>query len=198
MALRGAGDAIANAALSTIGPYAAVKSLVEVANVIGGADSSTEIKNEILDYLGECVDPSIRTLEGDYASGQLVGHAVVTAAVTAGLGAATVSASGGSRAGRLLWGAWDDYAKVTVGGREYAQIGERLYTRHAVERMMPRGLTTEGRSISPNFVEDVLRRGSSKRVVVHGVERQIFRSGSVEVVTEQEGRLVVTVNPFMD
>lgn len=105
------------------------------------------------------------------------------------------AAKGEGRAGRL-WGTWDGYPKVTVGGREYAQIGERLYTRHAVERMMPRGLTTEGRSMSPNLVEDAIREGTSSRVVVDGVERTIFRSGSVEVVTEQGGKLVISVNPF--
>jgi filamentous hemagglutinin len=93
-------------------------------------------------------------------------------------------------------GSWDDYAKVTVGGREYAQVGNRLYTRHAVERMMPRGLTTEGRSISANYIEDVIQTSTHSDVSVDGVARQIYRSGSVEVVTEQGGRIVVTVNPY--
>lgn len=30
-------------------------------------------------------------------------------------------------------------AKVTANGQEYAQVGNRLYTRHAVERMQPSG-----------------------------------------------------------
>src|SRR5512146_409590 len=49
---------------------------------------------------------------------------------------------GGGGAGRLFWGSWKDYPKVTVAGREYAEIGGRLYTQHAIERMLPSGLGT--------------------------------------------------------
>jgi hypothetical protein len=108
-----------------------------------------------------------------------------------GLSAAKTGATG-----KLPWGAWADHPKVVFGGREYAQIGKRLYTRHAVERTMPRGLTMEGRSISPNFVEDVIQTGTRSNVAVDGVLRQTYRSGSVEGVTEEGGRIVVTVNPF--
>lgn len=105
-------------------------------------------------------------------------------------------------AGRLPWNSYAEYPKVSVGGREYAQIGDRLYTQHAVDRMMPSGLGSSGapggafgagRSISPNFVEDVIRTGSSTTEIVDGVTRTIFRSGTVTVVTEDGGRLVVTV-----
>jgi RHS repeat-associated protein len=102
----------------------------------------------------------------------------------------------GRAADRLPWTSWEQYPKTAVGGQEYARIGERLYTQHAVERMMPHGLTTEGRSISPSRVEDVIQSGSRSDVSVGGVPRQVYRSGTVEVVTEQEGKLVVTVNPY--
>ncbi|MCQ2534223.1 MAG: hypothetical protein MJ172_06620 [Clostridia bacterium] len=46
--------------------------------------------------------------------------------------------------GDLYWGTWDDYEHVVVNGsdgpREYARIGDRLYTRHAVERIQPSGM----------------------------------------------------------
>ena len=102
----------------------------------------------------------------------------------------------------LLWTSWRNYPKVTEAGREYAQIGERLWTRHAVDRMQPSGLGAPagqigaGRSIAPNFVEDVIRTGDTSQVVVDGVTRTIHTSGTVQVVTEQGGRIVVTVNPF--
>jgi hypothetical protein len=102
--------------------------------------------------------------------------------------------------GKQLWSSWDNYAKVTRGGREYAQVGDRLYTRHAVNRMQPSGLGAPagelgaGRSISPNFIEDVISTGSARKVTVDGVERTIHTSGSVQVVTE--GDIVVTVNPW--
>jgi len=107
------------------------------------------------------------------------------------------TASAISTTSKLLWGAWNDYKIVQFAGKEYAQIGERLYTRHAVERMMPSGLEGLGRSMSPNLVEDVIRNGTmTTEVMKNGIERQIFRSGSAEVVTEQSAKIVVTVNPF--
>jgi RHS repeat-associated protein len=96
-------------------------------------------------------------------------------------------------AGSLPWGSWADYPKVSVGGTEYAKIGDRLYTEHAVERMTPRGLTTNGRSISPEFVEEVITKGAQRPEVVNGVNRIVHSLGSVEVVTENGGKLVVTV-----
>ncbi|MEA2408404.1 MAG: hypothetical protein QOE69_2523 [Thermoleophilaceae bacterium] len=81
------------------------------------------------------------------------------------------------------------------GGREYAKIGDRIYTRHAVDRTMPRGLTTHGRSMSPTNVEKVIRHGAMREEIVDGVTRQIYRAGTAEVVTKQGGKLVVTLNP---
>ena len=40
----------------------------------------------------------------------------------------------------ILWGRWHDYPKVKINGNEYAEIGNRLYTRHAVARMQPSGM----------------------------------------------------------
>jgi hypothetical protein len=106
-----------------------------------------------------------------------------------------VAANGGER---LSWTSWENYPKVTQGGREYAQIGDRLYTRHAVDRLQPSGLgapagaTGAGRSISPNFVEDVL--SSTKGVPVkgpNGEARLSFTSGTVQVITESN--IVITV-----
>jgi hypothetical protein len=100
--------------------------------------------------------------------------------------------------GRLPWTSWQNYPKTTVDGREYAQIGDRLYSRHAVDRLQPRGLgapagaSGPGRSISPNFVEDVL--SSTRGVPVkgpNGEPRLSFVSGSVQVITENN--IVVTV-----
>ena len=51
-------------------------------------------------------------------------------------------------------------------GREYAEIGSRLYTEHAVERMLPSGMG--GRSIAPAFVEEAIATGSTTTRVVGG------------------------------
>lgn len=106
---------------------------------------------------------------------------------------------------KIPWGFWDDYTKVTFNGREYAQVGNRLYTRHAVDRMTPSGFGTAagaragegaGRSISLNSIEDVITTGTRTDVQVNGVTRSIYTSGSVEVVTEGSGQAVITINPF--
>lgn len=111
------------------------------------------------------------------------------------LGRNDVAANTGEK---LLWTSWQNYPKVMQGGREYAQIGERLYTRHAVDRLQPSGLgapagaTGAGRSISPNFVEDAL--GSTKGAPVkgpNGEARLSFTSGTVQVITENN--IVITV-----
>jgi RHS repeat-associated protein len=98
-----------------------------------------------------------------------------------------------STAEPLGWGSWGSYPKVIEGGKEYAEIGGRLYTYHVVERMMPRGLTTLGRSVSPTFVEEVIQTGTQSQKFVDGVLRTAHTSGSVSVITEDGGRIVVTV-----
>lgn len=101
---------------------------------------------------------------------------------------------------KLPWNSWTQYPKAVLNGREYAKIGERLYTRHAVDHMMPRGLNigaaAEGRGMSPTFVEDVILRGARSIEITDGVERTVHRLGSAKVVTEQAERLVVSINPF--
>jgi hypothetical protein len=86
-----------------------------------------------------------------------------------------------------LWTSWQNYPKVTLDGTEYAQIGDRLYARHTVDRMQPNGLGTPagakgpGRSISLNFVEDVL---NNTQGVPAKEGRMSYTSGSVQVITE--------------
>jgi hypothetical protein len=108
-----------------------------------------------------------------------------------------------SRGARPPWLSWEQYEKVTVDGKVYAKVGNRLYTRHAVERTYPSGLGTPaggglgpGRSIAPAFIEDVIETGTKQTVIVNGVERIIHTSGTVQIVTEHGDRIVVTVNPF--
>jgi hypothetical protein len=104
----------------------------------------------------------------------------------------------GKWGGKLLWGFWDDYAKVVYKGKKYAKVGNRYYSRHAVDRMSPSGLGSaaggvSGRSISPNFIEEVITSGSKTTQVVDGVTRTVYTSGSVSVVTEEAGKVVITV-----
>jgi hypothetical protein len=113
---------------------------------------------------------------------------------------ANLSLAGGAKGGdKVLWGSWKDYPKVSEGGKTYAQVGDRLYTEHAVNRMQPSGLgapsgeKVPGRNVSPNLIDDVIRSGQPVHTVVDGVPRTVYWSGNVGVVTENSGKLVVTI-----
>lgn len=110
----------------------------------------------------------------------------------------------------LWWGFWRDYPKVILNGREYAKIGDRLYTEHAVTRFLPSGRRTIGnvpaadnegggyafdpkaRSISPNYVEQVICSGAKQFVIEKGEPRTIHISGDLKVVTTRDERIVIT------
>ena len=107
--------------------------------------------------------------------------------------------SGAKGGDKFLWSSWKDYPKVSDGGKIYAQVGDRLYTEHAVNRMQPSGLgapageKVPGRNVSPNLVDDVIRSGQPVHTVVDGIPRTVYWSGNVGVVTENSGKLVVTI-----
>ena len=107
--------------------------------------------------------------------------------------------SAGLVGNRLPWKSWNEYEKVIVNSREYAKIDDRNYTQHAVDRMqpsslgVPAGSVGAGRNISPNIIEHVISTGSSRISVVDGVERTIFTSGNVSVVTEDIGKTIITI-----
>ena len=100
---------------------------------------------------------------------------------------------------KLSWDSWQNYPKQTIDGRQYAQIGDRLYSQHAVDRMQPSGLGSPagtsgpGRNVTPNMVENVIKNGSSQHSVVGGVARTTFWSGDIGVVTENNGNVIVTI-----
>ena len=111
---------------------------------------------------------------------------------------------------KLPWTTWKEYPKITLNGTEYAKIGERLYTKHAVNYMRPsgwgalagemfnkEGVPIPGRSLAPGFVEEVIKHGKFRETVMpNGVKRRIYSTGTSEIVTEQEGKIVITINPF--
>jgi len=129
-------------------------------------------------------------------------------------GVAKSTGKSGSGSNKILWGKWEDYKHVSIGNNEYAEVGERLYTRHAVARMQPSGMRYTnasaggkvkasriinvgeldyGRSISPNYIEDIINTGKVSTQVVDDVTRTVFSSGTVDVITEQNGKIVVTI-----
>jgi len=104
-----------------------------------------------------------------------------------------------ANADNIPWNSWGNYTKVTKDQREYALVGERFYSRHAVDCMQPSGLGSPagtigaGRNISPSIVEDVITNGTKTNTVFNGVTRTIHSSGNVQVVTEEAGKVVVTI-----
>lgn len=100
--------------------------------------------------------------------------------------------------GKFLWGFWDDFAKVTYKGKVYAKVGRRLYSRHAIDRMVPSAFGkaaggTAGRSVSTNIVEEVIKNGNRTTRLVDGIVRTEHVLGDVHVITEEAGKVVVTV-----
>lgn len=100
--------------------------------------------------------------------------------------------------GKYLWGFWDDFAKVVYKGKTYAKVGDRLYSRHAIDRMLPNTFGkaaggTAGRSVSTNIVEGVIKNGNKTTRLVDGVVRTEHVLGDVHVITEAAEKIVVTV-----
>ena len=101
---------------------------------------------------------------------------------------------------RIPWTTYSEYPKVTIDGREYADVGGRPYTQHAVDRTLPSGLgapaggSGPGRSIAPQYIDDVLTSSHTVTKPVEGPNgeaRVSHVNGSVEVITE--GEIVITV-----
>ncbi|QJW54282.1 hypothetical protein HL670_01150 [Serratia plymuthica] len=100
---------------------------------------------------------------------------------------------------KLPWDSWQNYPKKTVGGHQYARIGDRLYSQHAVDRMQPTSLGSPagtigpGKTVSPNIVEHVIKTGVTETSISNGIQRTIYRAGDIGVVTENNGNIIITI-----
>ncbi len=101
---------------------------------------------------------------------------------------------------RVRWGAWVDLSKVKENGIEYAQIGSRRYTHHAIDRMAPTGLGKamsglSGRGVPTMVVESTIEIGKkvNTQTMPSGAIRETWMMGTVQVVTENNKELVITV-----
>ena len=110
--------------------------------------------------------------------------------------------------GQIPWDSWRNYDKVTDNGQLYANVGGRLYSKHAVERMQPSHLRytdknvaikpyggVEGRSVAPRFVEDVIR---TTRPTIQENGNLSYRSGMLEVITNPQGNVITVMIKGMD
>lgn len=101
---------------------------------------------------------------------------------------------------KIPWNSWENYEKVTVNGKTYAKVGDRLYSKHAVGRMQPSGnrfgpniyqdsaTETYGRSIAPQYVEYVIN--STNPIFQSETGNYIYRLGTVCVAVNPEGAVV--------
>ncbi|MCL2297881.1 MAG: RHS repeat-associated core domain-containing protein, partial [Proteobacteria bacterium] len=95
------------------------------------------------------------------------------------------------------WGFWKDLPKVMHNGKEYASVNGRLYTKHAVEHMTPKGfgnaagrVAVEARGVPAMAVEEAIIMGVARK---EGA-RTIYTLGNLQIVTEGlVGRIIVTV-----
>ena len=93
---------------------------------------------------------------------------------------------------KILWDSWENYEKVYSNGQEYAKVGNRLYSRHAVNRLQPSGNRfgpniyqglnggNYGRSVAPQFVEDILE---TVKPVLQENGNLAYTSVSIKVIT---------------
>ena len=111
---------------------------------------------------------------------------------------------------KIPWNSWDGYPKTSIAGEEYAQVGNRLFSHHAVDRMQPSGNRfwtggqdggmpqirqsgqgfDYGRSVAPQFVEDAI---SSSQGVLQPNGNYSYTSGSLQIILNQRGDVVTII-----
>jgi len=108
----------------------------------------------------------------------------------------------GAGSNKIPWDSWNNYEKVSLNGQTYAQVGNRLYSKHAVDRLQPigkrfgpyiyiyQGLNGKdyGRSIAPQYVEDVI--SSTQPEYQHRTGNYSHKLGDVEVIVNSQGAVV--------
>ena len=142
------------------------------------------------------------TVDGAAKSWDDVANSIDDAADDALAGKPNTGYNGSTGVGdsKIPWDSWQNYEKVTTNGQEYAKVGDRLYSRHAVDRMQPSGKRftvgdaivqaggVSGRSVAPQFVEDIIN--SVKPIFQPATSNYIYSSGTVKIVTNEYGYVV--------
>ena len=150
---------------------------------------------------------------------KVVGLGVAAGRMFGGISADTARiTSGFADRNRILWGTWNDYEKVIINGEEVAVVGNRFYSRHAVDRMQPSGMRYGGRfsgadstggypqiqqagsggpnqldfgrAVPPTFVEHVI---ANSRGVVQANGNITHQLGTVQVILAPGGRVVTII-----
>jgi hypothetical protein len=82
------------------------------------------------------------------------------------------------------WLLWTQYSKKVINGEEFAIVGNRYFSKNAVESMVPNGLGGSG--ISPSVIDEVISNGDN--VIINSQKR--FDKGNIFVWTENNGSIV--------
>ena len=101
---------------------------------------------------------------------------------------------------KIPWNTWENYEKVVQDGQEYALVGGRPYSHHAVDRMQPSGrryaaagsifqaAEVESRSVAPQFMEEILQR---VRLLFQPQTGNFeHKIGTVKIITNSKGSVV--------
>lgn len=101
----------------------------------------------------------------------------------------------------LPWGTWDDYEKVTRGGKEYVKLGDFYYSRHAVDEFTPAYVKSNkingvehSRGLSPTFANWILTDGVEEGVTIISDARdgcKRYSNGIFEIIVDKD--VVVTI-----
>jgi len=114
----------------------------------------------------------------------------------------SISDSSYNEPSKIPWDSWRNYEKVTQNGQVYAKVGNRLYSKHAVDRMQPSGNrfgpnitqgygTDYGRSIAPQYVEDIIN--STKGIFQPETGNYVHHHGTVKVIVNPQGAVVTII-----
>lgn len=114
---------------------------------------------------------------------------------------------------KIPWLSWDEYPKIVQDEHEYAVVGDRLYSEHAVHRMQPSGMRYPGtgadsstggrpqiyqtglgdeygRSVAPRFVEDAIATSAG---VLQANGNISHTSGTLQVILNSKGAVVTII-----
>ncbi len=101
---------------------------------------------------------------------------------------------------KIPWNTWENYEKVVQDGQEYALVGGRPYSHHAVDRMQPSGRRyaaagsifqaggVDGRSVAPQFIEEILQ--SVRPLYQPRTGNFEYKIGTIKIITNSKGSVV--------
>lgn len=87
------------------------------------------------------------------------------------------------------WLLWSQYSKKVINGEEFAIVGNRYYSKAAVEAAVPSQF-----NLPPSVIEEAIISGKTFGKVENGVNQNVFDYDNLRIVTEGDGSIVRTVS----